>query len=352
MSTENSNTLVLVTGAGGYIAAHVVKLLLDNGYQVRGTVRNVRDEKKVAPLKQLSTKDDRNLQLVEADLMKPETWPRAVEGCKYVIHMASPAVLEEPKHPDDLLKPAIEGTLNVLRACADNGHVNRVVLTSSMVSIFGDLTKKGVYDENDWTDTNSKVNTYAKSKTFAEKAAWDFVNETKAFELAVVNPGFVIGPLLHNSDCSSAEVITKLMEHTMPMTAKFMFTVIDVRDVALGHLKAMTTPEAAGKRHMLVQSIVWMKEMAAILDNEFKSQGYKLPMTEAPMFVLKMVSLFDKSAKAIVPDQGKEYQVDTSRMRNVLRITPIDVRTSLVDMAYSLIERGFVKKTRKYTPRE
>jgi len=348
MSVQAGRPLVLVTGAGGYVGAHVIKVLLDNDYQVRGTVRNINDEKKVGPLKKLSTKG--HLQLFEADLLKPETWPKAVAGCQYVMHVASPFVTVEPKNPDDIINPAVEGTMNVLRACAENGQVKRVVLTSSVVAIFGTKDKKGIYDENDWTDPKSQVDTYTKSKTLAEKAAWNFANETKAFELAVVNPGFVVGPLMHNSECSSAEVITHLMHKDMPMLPKIVFPPVDVRDVALAHLRAMTIPEAAGNRHMLVGSIVWMKDMAAILEKEFKSQGYNVPKSEAPKFVLQLASLYDKSAKAVIGDFGKEIQVDNKRMREVLKITPIDLNKSLIDMGYSLIERGYVKKTTKYRP--
>jgi len=346
---SNESPLVLVTGSTGYLAPHVIKILLDHGYRVRGTVRNLKDDKKIRPLKELAPKSDQHLELVEADLLKPESWINAVHGCRYVIHMASPFPLKEPQNPDQIIKPAIEGTLNVLRACAKVGTVKRVVLTSSIAAVTGDLSKQSAYDEGDWTDTKApNMTSYLKSKTMAEQAAWDFVRETKAFELAVVNPGLVLGPLLHNCSGASVELLRRTLNHDFPMLPKLHLSIVDVRDVALGHLRAMTLPEANGKRHLLVNRTVWFKDLATILDNEFRPQGYDVTLREAPYVIMKVRSFFDKGLHSIVADYGKQLKVDSGRMINVLGINPIDLNRTVVDMAYSLIERGFVKKAANY----
>jgi len=343
-----SEPLVLVTGASGFVATHIIKVLLDNGFRVRGTVRNLNDEKKIQPLRELAKEMPINIELVEADLLKPLNWPKAVSGCTYVIHTASPFSLREPKDPEEMIKPAVDGTLNVLKACADAGTVKRVVLTSSFASVMGDRSAPKMYNEDDWTDPSLNISTYNKSKTLAEKAAWEFVDKTKAFELAVVNPGFVLGPLLHNSNCSSADVIRRLINCETPMIAKICIPFVDVRDVALGHLKAMTVPEAAGKRHLILNRVAWIKDLAEILDKEFRPQGYSIPMREAPYFLLYLRSFFDKSLAIVLPDFGKDLKVENSRMIKVLGINPIDLHKTVIDMAYSLIDRGMAKKMPNY----
>ena len=176
MAEESSlPQLILVTGASGYIATHVVQQLQQQGYRVRGTVRSLQNATKVAPLRELCPGSKYPIELVEADLMKPDSWPLAVKDCHYVMHVASPFPADNPRHEDDLIKPAVDGTLNVLRACQDAGTVKRVVLTSSVASVARtDTASKAVKTEADWTDTNNMKCAYAKSKTLAEKAAWDY----------------------------------------------------------------------------------------------------------------------------------------------------------------------------------
>lgn len=196
-SNQNQITdedLILVTGASGFIATHIVKQLLEKGYRVRGTVRSLKDEKKCAPLRKLAENRKFELELVEADLTKEETWKDAVKDCTYVLHTASPLPLQQPKDENELVVPAVNGTLFVLRASV---NVKRVVLTSSMAAICGDTyISEHTYSENDWSEPN-KLGPYYKSKTLAEKAAWDFVEQRKnnglsCFELAVINPSMVM----------------------------------------------------------------------------------------------------------------------------------------------------------------
>ncbi|XP_015915817.1 uncharacterized protein [Parasteatoda tepidariorum] len=354
MASGGDSAIVLVTGASGYVASYIIKLLLDEGHKVRGTVRDLNNEKKIKPLKELSPEARFPLELVEADLLKEETWKEAVKDCTYVIHTASPFPNASPANPDEVIKPAVEGTKVVLQACADAGTVKRVVLTSSVASVHGEMIMEEgkVYNEGDWTNTESiSLDTYSKSKTLAERFAWDFVKELpedKKFELAVINPALVLGPVLNGEPGTSVEVIKKLLERAMPMIPKVNFDVCDVRDVALAHVKAMTLPNAADHRHIVTTQNVWLKDIAMVLSKEFKPHGYCVPTTIAPYFAVWLNSFFDKTAKSILPRIGREFRFDNKRMKEELGITPTELNQTLIDTAYSLIEGGFVKKQKKY----
>ncbi|KAK3096206.1 hypothetical protein FSP39_024464 [Pinctada imbricata] len=349
---QSDNLVVLVTGASGYIASHIVKQLQDQGYQVRGTVRSLGDEEQVKRLNELSPEAQFKLELVEADLTKPESWEPAVKDVRYVIHVVSPLTAQAPKDDSEVVQPTVEGTQAVLKACVSAKSVKRVVLTSSCVAVGwgpgADLTK--TFTEEDWTDPE-KLDAQAKSKTLAEKAAWDYVKELPdedKIELAVVNPAYVMGPVINGSQCKSLEVVKRLLEREKPFVARLNFPVADVRDVAEANIKAMTMDEAAGKRHLICSSNMWMKDMAQILAKEFKSQGYNIPTSNCPNVLLKFIGIFDKTVKVVQPNLDKVYKFDTSRMKDVLQLTPKEVKETLIDMAYSLIESGLVKKSKKY----
>lgn len=344
--------MVLVTGAGGFIATHIVKQLQEEGYRVRGTVRSLEDEERIKKLKELCPDAKHELELVEADLTKPESWEPAVKDVKYVIHVASPFPTQTPKEESELIQPAVEGTQAVLKACVAAKSVKRVVLTSSCAAVGwgpgADTTK--TFTEEDWMEPE-KLNAYGKSKTLAEKAAWDYVKELPdedKIELAVINPAYVMGPVINGSMSTSSEVVKRLLEREKPFVAKLNFPVVDVRDVAAAHIKAMTLDDAAGKRHLIVNSNVWMKEMATILSKEFKTQGYNVPTANCPGPILWLTSLFDRTIKMVMPDIGKVYKFDNTRMKDVLQITPHEIKDTLIEMAYSLIEAGLIKKTKKY----
>ncbi|GIY35260.1 cinnamoyl-CoA reductase 1 [Caerostris darwini] len=354
MASGGETATVLVTGASGYVAAHIVKLLLEEGYKVRGTVRDAKNEEKVKPLKELCPDATYPLELVEADLLKEETWKEAVKDCSYVIHTASPFPSAPPANADDVIKPALDGTKNVLQACADSGSVKRVVVTSSIVAIHGEMVMEEgkEYTEGDWTNTeSSSLDAYSKSKTLAERAAWDFVKELpedKKFELAVINPGLVLGPVLSGTSSTSVEIIKKLLERSVPMVPKVNFAVCDVRDVALAHLKAMTLPNAADHRHIICTQNVWFKDIALALSKEFKPHGYSIPTMVAPYFAVWLSSCVDKTTRTILPRIGREFRFDNKRMRDELGITPKELNQTLIDTAYSLIDNGLVKKSKKY----
>lgn len=346
------NDLILVTGASGYIATHIVKQLLELGYRVRGTVRSLKNEEKVKPLRTLAKDSKHELELVEADLCNEESWLSAVKDCTYVLHTASPFPPDVPKNEDELIVPAVNGTLFVFRACVQEGSlVKRVVLTSSVAAIAPETFVENVkYSETDWPSPEG-MNPYPKSKVLAEKAAWDFCEERKkngqsCFELSVINPGFVMGPLIHDTYCTSAQPIRKMMMREIPMIPDIYAPVCDVRDVALAHIKAMTSSDALSKRHLIVNQVVSssFKDWALILKDEFESKNYSIPTRIAPYFLLKIFSFFDSSVKIACRIYGIKSQFDNSNMLNNLSIKPYSLKDTLIDMAYSMIERKMIEK--------
>ncbi|XP_077988278.1 uncharacterized protein LOC144442779 [Glandiceps talaboti] len=346
--------VVLVTGASGFIASHVTQQLLRAGYRVRGTVRSLKNEKKVQPLYNLCPDSKHKLELVEADLSEPDSWQKAVEGCSNVLHIASPFPASVPKDENELIKPAVEGTTSVLKACQQVGGVKRVVVTSSIVAVTGNLDANidndYLYSEKDWPNTDN-LTPYEKSKTLAEKAAWDFVENLKddeKFELVTVQPGLATGPVLSGTSCTSMELPRRLLNREMPAIPDISYPIVDVRDAAAAHIKAMIVPEAAGHRHALTAGNMWIKDMALVLQKEFKSQGYNVPTFVAPKFGLQIYALFDGTIKYILPGLGKISRFDNTRMKDILGIQPVSMEKSFVDMGYSLIELGVVPKKSKY----
>ena len=340
-----AETTVLVTGASGFIGLHCVRELLANGYRVRGTVRSVAREKELrdALAKHVNTS---NFELAVADLMSDDGWAEAVRGCRYVWHVASPVPNAPPKHEDDLIVPAREGTLRVLRAASEAG-VERVVLTSSLSAVAAgharDTTR--VFTEDDWSLLDGEVDAYEKSKTLAERAAWDFVGSLRShesLELTTINPGLVLGPVLEHDYGVSAQAILKLMRRDYPGCPRLGWATVDVRDVASAHLAAMTTPEADGQRFCCCVDFVWMKEMAVILDRHFADRGYKIPTRTLPDFVVRIVGLFDKITRVVVPRLGLVENVSNERIKRVLGWQPRGTEEMVLATAESLIEQGLV----------
>ena len=262
-------SMVLVTGGSGFIGSHSILQLLALGHQVRTTVRSLKREGDVrAMLKTGGALSDDQLQFIAADLEKDAGWPEAVAGCDYVLHVASPFPQAIPKNEDELVVPAREGTLRVLRA-ARNAGVKRVVLTSSFAAIgYGQPAQQTPFDETNWTDPNGDdVRPYVKSKTLAERAAWDFIaNEGRHLELSVINPVGVFGPVLGPDYSTSILLVQRLMDGAMPGCPRLCIGVVDVRDVALLHIRAMTHPAAKGERFLAVAGdFVSLVEIARIL---------------------------------------------------------------------------------------
>ena len=352
-----SDPIVLVSGASGFIACHVIQQLQRAGYRVRGTVRSLKNEQKCQPIRELCPDAKHPVELVEADLLKEDTWPAAVAGCSYVMHTASPVPVEHYKHDSEIIRPALDGTLNVLRAVKAAGGVKRVVITSSIAAVHGGVSGENgrKYTEDDWTDPEREnIGAYVKSKALAEKAAWDFVSalgDDDKFELSVVNPGYVFGDVISGGDGSTMRIPMMMMNRQVPALPRLCLPSIDVRDVAAAHVAAMTSPDAAGHRHILVTKNLWFKDMAQILADEFKPQGYNPPLTESPYWLMWIMARFSQSTRMMLPSLDSEAELVNRRMLEVLHIQPRSVDDAIVDMTYSLIERGLIKKTAKYKSR-
>lgn len=349
MPEDHANTTVLVTGASGFIGLHCVLQLLQQGYRVRGTVRSQAraDEVREAMEANVDVDLGDRLEIVEADLTQDEGWADAVRGCSYVLHVASPFPNRAPEHEDELIKPAKEGTLRVLKAAADAG-VKRAVLTSSLAAVSGGhpADNARVYTEDDWSIVE-RCPPYPKSKTLAERAAWDFVASLEGdapMELCVINPGAVLGPILNRHYSTSGEVVRKLLAKELPGTAKVGFAWVDVRDVASAHIAAMTTPGAAGQRFCCAIEFSWIDEVADILARRFGPEGWTVPTRKLPNFMVRVVAMFDPTVKTVVSDLGRVRRVSSDRIRSVLKWQPHSLEEMVVSMGETMIQQGIVSR--------
>ncbi len=345
------NDLVLVTGGSGFIAVHCIVQLLQAGYRVRTTVRSLAREAGVRAMVKMGGADAADgLSFVLADLMKDEGWAEAVAACRYVLHVASPFPLRVPRHEDELIVPAREGTLRVLRAAREAG-VQRVVLTSSVAAVaYGHPPQDAPFDETDWSVVESgDLSAYAKSKTIAERAAWAFLErEGGALELTSVNPVGVFGPALGEDDSTSLVLIQYMLNGTLPGFPRIRTGVVDVRDVADLHLRAMTSPAAKGERFIAIADhYIPLSEFGNYLREALGPAAKRVPTRELPDWLLRLVSVFDPNTKQIVPELGSRKDVTGEKARRVLSWTPRSNREAVVASAESLMRFGMVKGSRK-----
>lgn len=334
--------LVLVTGGTGFVGSHCIVALLGGGYRVRTTVRSLAREGEVrAMVSRGGVEAGSDLEVVPADLLSDDGWAAAVDGCTYVLHVASPFPLSTPKDPDELIRPAREGALRVLRAARDAG-VRRVVLTSSFAAIgYGHDPRATPFTEEDWTrlDGPHTVEAYARSKTLAERAAWDFVAaEGKGLQLAVVNPVGIVGPLLALDTSTSIELVSRLVDGKVPGLPRLSFGLVDVRDVVDLHLLAMEREEAAGQRFLAIAGdFLWFREMAAALREGLGERGRRVPTRELPDWVVRLVGRFDGGVRLLLPELGVEKHASSAKARDVLGWTPRSPQEGLVASARSLL---------------
>ena len=338
-----ANGTVLVTGGSGFLGGWCIVSLLEAGYSVRTTVRDLARESEVREGVASATGPAGRLEVVVADLLEDDGWPEAVAGCEYVLHVASPLPSRQPKDPAEVIVPARDGTLRVLRAALEAG-VTRVVITSSVAAIRGGA--KGApgdppLTEDDWSDaSDEKLTPYARSKTTAEQAAWALVREQGAEErLAAVNPGAILGPLLGNDPSYSLQVIERMLGG-MPGLPRLGFSFVDVRDVADLHRLAMTAPEAGGERFIAIQQFLWMAEVAAVLRERLGERAEKVPTRTVPNIVIRGMSLVDGSLGSIVPDLGKRVTYSAEKAKAKLGWSPRPVEETITDCAESILARG------------
>ncbi len=341
---------VLVTGGSGFIGCHSILQLLAAGHQVRTTVRNLNREAEVrAMLKQAGADLGDRLKFFAADLLSDAGWREAAAGCDYVLHVASPFPAKVPDDENELIVPAREGALRVLRASRDAG-VKRVVLTSSFAAIgYGQKPQSKPFDETNWTDPNGEgVTAYVKSKTLAERAAWDFIaREGGALELSVVNPVGVFGPVLGPDYATSIMIVQRMMDGALPGCPRLCFGAVDVRDVVDLHLRAMTQPAARGERFLAVaEDFMWLIDIAKVLKARMGAAAKRVPTRELPNLVVRLATLLDSAVKQIIPELGIAKNATNEKARRVLGWTPRSNEDSIVATAESLIRLGLLKDSR------
>jgi nucleoside-diphosphate-sugar epimerase len=339
---------VLVTGGSGFIGAHCLLQLLAAGHEVRTTVRSLKRQADVlAMLKQGGAADPGSrLSFVEADLERDAGWDQAAAGCDYVLHVASPLPFRIPKDENTLIGPARDGALRVLRAAREGG-VKRVVLTSSFAAVgYGAPPRAGPFTEADWTDPNAPgVQPYAKSKTLAERAAWDFITrEGGGLELATVNPVAVFGPVLGPDYSTSILVIRRMLDDGAPVCPRLWLGAVDVRDVADLHLRCMTDPAARGERFLAVAGdFLPLLDLAKVLRAQLGQAARRAPTREIPDWLVRLCVLIEPEVKQITPELGRRKNASSEKARRLLGWTPRSREEAVVATGRSLIELGLIK---------
>jgi nucleoside-diphosphate-sugar epimerase len=337
---------VLVTGGSGFVAVHCILRLLASGYRVRTTLRSRARETDVrAMLERGGANPGDRLTVQEANLESDAGWSDAVAGCDYVLHVASPFPAGVPRHPDDLIVPAREGALRVLRAARAAG-TKRVVLTSSFAAIgYGHPPGPGPFDETYWSNVEGPASAYVKSKTLAERAAWEFVARDGGVELSVVNPVFILGPALGPNLSASIQLIKRMMDGGIPGAPRLDFGVVDVRDVADLHVRAMTHPEARGERFLCAAGeFLSLLEIAAILRNRLGEAANRAPTRELPNWLLRSIGVFNQSVREILPELGKHKNGSSEKARRVLAWAPRSNEECIAAAGESLLKLGLVRR--------
>jgi dihydroflavonol-4-reductase len=337
--------IVLVTGVSGYIAGYCIAQLLSEGWRVRTTIRNLaRTEEARATIGKIAA-NAATIEFMAADLDSDAGWAKAAAGADYILHVASPFPAVDPKSDDELVRPARDGVLRVLKAARDAG-VKRVVMTSSVAAIaYGRGQRAEPFSEADWTDETNHNDTsaYERSKTIAERAAWAWHGaEGGTLELVTVNPALVLGPVLGSDFSSSLEVIKKLLDGSVPALPRFGFPIVDVRDLAQLHLLAMTVPAAAGQRFIGASDFYWMKDMAKILKEELGDKARKVPSIPFPDFLVRVFAIFDPVVRGRLFELGKCRLVSSGKSRRMLGWTTRPARETILETARSLQSQGLV----------
>ncbi|WP_020531228.1 SDR family oxidoreductase [Flexithrix dorotheae] len=341
---ENKET-VLVTGGTGFVGIHLILQLLQNGYRVKTTIRNINRKEEIfnmlknAGFTSLNSFLDYNLVFIEADLNKDDNWDEAVKNCLYVLHVASPFPQAEPKDEKELIIPAKEGTLRVLKA-AKNAGVKRVVMTSSFGAVGYSINPTNyIFTENDWTNPDEKNAAYIKSKTIAELAAWDYIKQNGGdLELTVINPVGIFGPVLSNNFSSSVQLIAKLLTGKMPAIPKLHFSVVDVRDIAVLHIKAMTSSKANGHRFLAASDgTTSLPEIAELLRSKPNKFGSKVSSKVLPNWLVKVISVFKPELKSISKQVGIVKILSNEKAKKLLNWQPQNWKTTIMDTADSLM---------------
>ena len=324
---------LLLTGISGYIAMHCAKELLKRDYHINATVRNLDKVEDIKNALAALSLDVDKIQFFQADLLSDDNWEDAMAGCEYVMHVASPYPLNQPKDENVLIKPAVEGTERVVSLAIKN-NVKKIVLTSSVVAVSVGHTKKE-YSEEDWSLADKPIAAYPKSKTLAERKAWELIkNANSDTKLTVINPSGVIGPSLTSEISSTQLIIAGLMNGRIPVNLPIHIGYVDVRDVALAHIKALENPNSDGERIILSNTELWHKDVSKIL----KEGGYKAPWITVSVPVAKFLANYVPALKGAKRFLGKDMVKNSTKAEDILGMSYIDIKKSILDDAKSLTE--------------
>ena len=339
---------VLVTGGSGFIGSQAIVQLLAAGHRVRTTVRSLQRESEVrSMLRQGGAEPDAPLSFVAANLEADAGWNEAVAGCDYVLHVASPLPIGAPKHEDEIVVPARDGALRVLRA-AHSAGVKRVVLTSSFAAVgYGHATQATVFDETYWTDPDVPGTTaYVKSKTFAERAAWQFVAAAgRGLELSVVNPVVVLGPVLGADYSSSIQIVRRMLDGEIPGCPRLSFGVVDVRDVVDLHLRAMTYPQANGERFLAVAGdFMSVRDIARLLKLRLGDRARRVSTLPLPDWLVRLAAVGNPTLRQVLPELGKIKNATSHKARALLGWSPRSSEECIVATATGLQQLGLLKR--------
>ena len=333
---------VLVTGASGYIGLHVIAQLIDRGYLVRGSLRSRDRESEVRNALSKVVNTENKLEICELDLLKDDGWDDAAQGCEYVIHVASPLVQKAPDDENEVIEPAKQGLIRALKSAIKN-KVKRFVMTSSFSAV-GYGHDRDVFDESHWTDPKRNIGAYNKSKAIAERAMWDHLEslpESDRIEAVAINPTLVVGPSLSDDMGTSNMFIQKMLEGSYPAAPKIHFGFVTVEDTARAHIEAMLNPNASGKRFILSEKNMWLREMNQVLVNN----GYaKAPLKQLPDFLIKFLGLFNKELSVISGFVGRTKFTNSENAKNILDFKFEGVDNAIINTAKKFEELGIIKK--------
>ncbi len=334
---------VLLTGISGFLGGHTALALLQSGYTVRGSLRNLARADSVRATLARAGADVSRLEFVALDLMSDQGWDEAMDDVRYLQHTASPFVLKMPEDRNELIGPAVSGTERALNA-ALRADVERIVLTSSMAAIaYGhDKVKDPVFSAKDWTNLNGRsVNAYIESKTRAERRAWEIMDKAgRHNDLATINPGGIFGPLLDEDPGTSAILVKRLLDGSVPAAPRIPITAIDVRDVAAAHVAAMTAPDGGGQRFPMGESVLYFIEAARLLRQHFPNKP--VPRLEMPDWAVRLYGLFDSDVRSNLGELGYAKRLDSSPTITLLGRPLIPAKDAILATAQSLVRYGLV----------
>jgi len=342
---------VLITGITGFLGSQIANNLLNRGFKVKGTVRSLKNEEKLSPIYKLP--NQQNLKLVEANLLDETCWDNIVSDVTYILHVASPFFLAVPKNEDEIIQPAVKGTMSVLKAAAKNDKIKHIVITSSIASIFSSYTTGSkTYTEDDWPNMD-KLKPYNKSKALAEKEAWKFYEKEKEireksnkkmFKLTTICPGYIFGPSLVKTGFASGDIIRQIITGEMIGIPNIKFCIVDVRDCAESHIRAMLSDITDGQRYICAtEKGLWARDISKLLRDNYEKYGYKCTKMNVPSFLIHMYSFFNGQAEATCPLLNADNNFDNSKIKRALKMTFRTAEEAVLSMAKSLIDLGIVK---------